>query len=431
MKATLRKTVRKLADLPLIGRLVKIGVAVIRLPEFRASLESALYQQRPTSATAADGYSVFESQQLPTLLQAVSDVNHRQLVEANGHANLVRSVPVSLRKLTREIVQLREQNQRLESEIGARFAAIEQTSKDLGVQLAASDVNLASHADSLAIVRGEVTGAAERASAEIANVIERVTGEMAKVVERLSDNERKLSEMQSGRDSVAVEQEASQSRVAGLAESIQYLLGRVEFVRRELMFEMRYGAVSPGAEGEKLVVKGEILEVAKVEEARASEAGIRLNLGCGHVPLDGYLNVDRRALPRVDIVAEVDQLPFGPGEVAEICSAHLLEHFPQEQLRRELLPYWISLLRNDGVLRAIVPDGASMARAFTSQEYEFESLRQVTFGGQDYDGDFHYNMFSPDSLSEILREAGFTRITVVAENRENGGCKEFEIVAAR
>jgi len=377
MKATLRKIVRKLADKPGIGRLVKIGVAVVRLPEFRASLETALYQQRPAGA-AADGYSVFESQQLPTLLQALSDVNHRQMVEANGEANLVRSVPVTLRKMMREIVQLREQNQRLESEFGARFATLEQAGKDVSKQLAAFELALAAT----------------------------------------------TQDAQAGSN-------AAQGRVNGLAESVQYLLGRVEFVRRELMFEMRYGATNLHEEGDKLVVKGEILAIDKVEQARQTAAGVRLNLGCGHVPLDGYLNVDRRALPGVDIVAEVDQLPFAAGEVAEICSAHLLEHFPQEQLRRELLPYWTSLLRSDGVLRAIVPDGAGMARAYASQEYGFETLRQVTFGGQDYDGDFHYNMFSPESLSEVLREAGFTRIDIVAQNRENGGCKEFEIVASR
>ena len=31
--------------------------------------------------------------------------------------------------------------------------------------------------------------------------------------------------------------------------------------------------------------------------------------------------------------------------MSEIYSAHLLEHFPEEELSRELLPYWYSLLR--------------------------------------------------------------------------------------
>lgn len=406
MKALLRKIVRKLADKPGIGRLVKIGVAVIRLPEFRSSLESALLQQRTGAhAPVADGYRVFESEQLPTLLQALSDVNHRQIVEANGQNNLVRSVPVSLRKMMREIVQLREQNGRLQSGFEARIAAAEQAAE-----------------------------ASEKAAAQLRELVEQL-GRDARAEAGAARGQAAAASAQvealQARQKVAAEQiGATGAQAANLAESVQYLLGRVEFVRRELMFEMRYGASDPSQEGEQIAVKSEILAPARVEEARQG-SGIRLNLGCGHVPLEGYLNVDRRALPGVDVVAEVDQLPFAKGEVAEICSAHLLEHFPLEQLRRELLPYWVSLLRADGVFRAIVPDGANMARAYVSKEYSFENLRQVTFGGQDYDGDFHYNMFSTDSLSQLLRDAGFTRIEVVAENRENGGCKEFEIIAAR
>ena len=373
-----------MAGWPVVGRLVKIAVAVIRLPEFRASLEGSMQQRNTGVHIPLDNhYRLFESEQLPSLLQAVSDVNHRQIMEANGQNNLARSVPVALRKMMREIVQLREQNGRLQAELEARTAA-----------------------------------ATEQAE-QLRELVEQAGRDMAARI-----------------DAGQAAQEATARQAGGLAESVQYLLGRVEFVRRELMFEMRYGATNPANPadpsqgGEQLVARSEILEPAKVEQARQG-SGIRLNLGCGHVPLPGYLNVDRRALPGVDIVAEVDQLPFAKGEVAEICSAHLLEHFPLEQLRRELLPYWVSMLRADGVFRAIVPDGANMARAFVSEEYAFENLRQVTFGGQDYDGDFHYNMFSSESLSQLLRDAGFTRIEVVAENRENGGCKEFEIVAAR
>jgi predicted SAM-dependent methyltransferase len=339
MKALLRKIARSLAGWPVVGRLVRIGVAVVRLPELRDRLELTLAPHAVTS-----GNPVFDAEQLPTLLQALSDMNQRQLSEANARENLVQSVPVALRKLTRDIVELREQNAGLQAQIN--------------------------------------TGSAS----------------------------------------------ADHAQLQQLSESVGYLLGRVEFVRRELMFEMRYGATSPGQGADKLKAESEILAADKVRQART--AGARVNLGCGHVPLDGYLNVDRRALPGVDIVAEVDALPFAKGELAEICSAHLLEHFPLEQLRRELLPYWTSLLRTGGAFRAIVPDGANMARAYASKEYTFENLRQITFGGQDYDGDFHYNMFSVDSLSQLLREAGFSKVDVIAENRENGGCKEFELVAS-
>jgi hypothetical protein len=203
----------------------------------------------------------------------------------------------------------------------------------------------------------------------------------------------------------------------------------VEFVRRELMFEMRYGASAPVSEDDSLKADTAIVAPEKVEAARRD--GLRLNLGCGHVPLDGYLNVDRRALPGVDIVAEVDSLPFADGEVQEIFSAHLLEHFPQEQLRRALLPYYFRLIKSGGQFHAVVPDAEAMIREYAKGEYPYDAMREVMYGGQDYDGDFHFNMFTPASLSELLVEAGFVNPRIIAAGRKNGQCYEFEIAAEK
>lgn len=220
--------------------------------------------------------------------------------------------------------------------------------------------------------------------------------------------------------------EQMEARFNALSGNVDYLVERVEFVRREVMFEMRYGAdkATPARPAE-----AQILAAEKVAQARRN--GIRLNLGCGHLPMDGYINVDRRPLPGVDVVAEVDALPFGTGEVAEIWSAHLLEHFPQEQLRRQLLPAFHAMLVPGGRLRAVVPDAEAMMAAHARGALAYEDLREVTFGAQDYDGDFHYNMFTPVSLSGLLAEAGFGDITVVEAGRRNGRCYEFEMSAVK
>jgi hypothetical protein len=56
-------------------------------------------------------------------------------------------------------------------------------------------------------------------------------------------------------------------------------------------------------------------------------------------------------------------------------------------------------------------------------------LREVTFGTQWYDGNFHYNMFTPDALATLLEVAGFRSVQVLARGRPNGKCREFEIPA--
>ena len=193
------------------------------------------------------------------------------------------------------------------------------------------------------------------------------------------------------------------------------------------MFEMRYGASTPSNDNDQIKARAEILNVEKLAAARNER--LRLNLGCGHVQLEGYLNVDRRALPGVDIVAEVDELPFEQGEVDEIFSAHLLEHFPQEQLRRELLPYFFNLLREGGEFRAVVPDAEAMIAEYSNGVYPYDDMREVLYGAQDYDGDFHFNIFTPISLDKLLQEAGFKKVIIVESARRNGKCMEFEISA--
>lgn len=201
---------------------------------------------------------------------------------------------------------------------------------------------------------------------------------------------------------------------------------RLEIVRQEIMYEMKYGGCAAGMAAEHSV---RIIAADKIERARAA-GEIRLNLGCGHVPLDGYINIDQRDLPGVDITADVGNLPFEAGSLREIFSAHVLEHFPQERLRR-LLPYWRSRLADAGTFRAIMPDGEAMLAGVADGSYSFEDFREVLFGGQEYEGDFHYNLFTPASMSGLLAETGFTAVEVLDKARRNGKCFEFEIKASR
>jgi predicted SAM-dependent methyltransferase len=201
---------------------------------------------------------------------------------------------------------------------------------------------------------------------------------------------------------------------------------RLEFVRSELLYEMRYG----GTKATTTPHTAHVVDTQKLT-AMQRDGNLRINLGCGHVPREGYINVDMRELPNVDVVADAGNLPFDPGSVHEIFSAHMLEHFPQEDLRRCLLPYWFGLLAPGGKLRAIVPDGEAMIAAAGSGNYPFEHFRAVLFGAQDYEGDFHYNMFTPDHLSKLLTDAGFRDVEVPVKGRANDICFEFEITALR
>lgn len=209
---------------------------------------------------------------------------------------------------------------------------------------------------------------------------------------------------------------------ARIQSDLSALERRVELVRNEIMYEIRYGRHEVGP---AVVVEPKVLTPGCLDGDP-----IRLNLGSGLLPREGYVNVDRREIPGVDVVAEVSNLPVDGGTVEEIFSSHLLEHFPEEQLKR-LLAYWVGLLREGGTFRAILPDGEAMIAEFSRGEFPWDQLRRTTFGGQEYDGDFHFAMYSHDDIVNLLSGASLSEVRLVDAGRPNGDCLEMEVVASK
>ena len=208
---------------------------------------------------------------------------------------------------------------------------------------------------------------------------------------------------------------------AGLA----YLTDRIEFVRKELLFEQRYRGETSAP------VRATEPKILNPEKLKLMGHEIRVNIGAGHISLPEYLNVDVRELPGIDIVADVTDLPFESGELTEIFSSHVLEHFPVEELKRRVLPYWVGLLKHGGKLVAVVPDIETMVMEHAAGRISFDDFREVVYGGQEYEGDFHFSGFSPESLVDILAEAGLKDIAVRETGRRNGLCYEMEVEATR
>ena len=79
----------------------------------------------------------------------------------------------------------------------------------------------------------------------------------------------------------------------------------------------------------------------------------------------------------------------------------------------------------------ICPDWEAMLSAYAAGGYSFDDLRLATFGAQEYEGDTHFNMYTPDSLTRLLEGAGFTLVNVREKGRRNGACFEMEVEAVK
>jgi SAM-dependent methyltransferase len=97
------------------------------------------------------------------------------------------------------------------------------------------------------------------------------------------------------------------------------------------------------------------------EISRTPPTAARLNLGCGTQHRAGWVNLDARPLPGVDVVADLDAcadtpLPFADDSFDEFHASHLLEHLQHP------LPFMQELhriARPGALLEIRVPYGSS------------------------------------------------------------------------
>ena len=146
--------------------------------------------------------------------------------------------------------------------------------------------------------------------------------------------------------------------------------------------------------------------------------GLCVNLGCGHRPAPGWVNVDIARGPDVQVVCDLAAgLPFADSSCAAVFSEHVIEHLPREAAAR-LLRECHRVLEPGGVLRVSTPDAELFLRSYAG---DGEFLRHPSFDepaetrldrvnkmmrehGQ------HLWVYDEESLALALRRAGFSDV---------------------
>ncbi len=101
----------------------------------------------------------------------------------------------------------------------------------------------------------------------------------------------------------------------------------------------------------------------------------RLNLGCGRLILDGYVNVDVQG---GEIRADAEYLPFKAEVFDEVLASHILEHV--QDLTRVMSEIH-SVLKVGGNLRVYVPYGLrSLYNPFHVRAFGFDTMSHFCTG---------------------------------------------------
>jgi predicted SAM-dependent methyltransferase len=138
---------------------------------------------------------------------------------------------------------------------------------------------------------------------------------------------------------------------------------------------------------------------------------IKLHLGCGDKKIEGFINVDIRHLPTVDVVDDIALLnKFENNSVNLIYVSHVLEHFGRREYM-SVLNRWYDLLKQGGILRIAIPDFEKIVEHY-NQYKNLEVLRGFLYGGQNYKENYHYCIWDFETIKNDLNSIGFSQVSL-------------------
>jgi predicted SAM-dependent methyltransferase len=119
-------------------------------------------------------------------------------------------------------------------------------------------------------------------------------------------------------------------------------------------------------------IRGELIEAKRLKSACIGKTHLLLNIGCGDLGQDGWINIDLSKTPKVFWWNLHNGLPIESGAVEHIHMEHFLEHLEYD-VALGLIGECYRVLQPGGSMRIIVPDAAKYMRAYAFEDRHFFS----------------------------------------------------------
>jgi predicted SAM-dependent methyltransferase len=149
---------------------------------------------------------------------------------------------------------------------------------------------------------------------------------------------------------------------------------------------------------------------------------MRLNLGCGDKILEGYVNVDvapSRGGRQPDVICDIRFLECFINSCAdEVMAIHVIEHIERWEVV-QVLRRWRDVLKPRGVLVLETPNLLSACKTILENPVvaarpgrEGQMSMWPLYGDPSWRDPLmmHKWLYTPQSLAEVIREAGFENI---------------------
>ena len=148
--------------------------------------------------------------------------------------------------------------------------------------------------------------------------------------------------------------------------------------------------------------------------------GLYLNIGCGDSRYDGLINIDKFIRGKDVLPADALYLPFKPGTVSLLYSAHSIEHLPIREGKLALRA-WYEVLKVGGRLILELPDLQAICQnivnsnspehfkwyMYTLFGYQIDPRNPDTLEAPRDLGQFHLSGYTHTSLCLEWTQLGF------------------------
>ncbi len=134
---------------------------------------------------------------------------------------------------------------------------------------------------------------------------------------------------------------------------------------------------------------------------RADGAILKLNLGAGAHPMDGYQNLD------IKTGQSIYPLEFPDSSADEIRASHVFEHF-SHQHSEIVLREWVRVLKPGGVIKIAVPDFDSICKWHATGQ--IDGAEYYLMGGHIDGDDCHGAAFTRKRICQLFHACGLVDV---------------------
>ncbi len=153
---------------------------------------------------------------------------------------------------------------------------------------------------------------------------------------------------------------------------------------------------------------------------------LSLNLGGGHLPVEGFLNVD--LCEGADITHDLrEPLPFRDGEIEEIIATHVIESFYAWQFPA-ILSDWHRVLRKGGTITIEFTSLKDTVKMYLDGDIHG---RWGLYGNQDTEIDpilLHHYVYEKEEMKDLLEKAGFKNIEFTQEGIMHMPVRDWRVI---